>query len=81
MYMHGAEYSSLHPFLPANRLPVEFEGELESLDSYSAIHLFTDQLESSSNDNDNNDNNGDNTDGENNDGENNDVENAAAKSD
>ena len=47
MHMHGADYSSLHAILPADRLPLEFGGELDSLDSYSALYLFSEPLNES----------------------------------
>ena len=40
MRMHGADFSSLHEFIPPENLPAEFDGELETLDNYSAHLLF-----------------------------------------
>jgi len=45
--MHGADYSSLHEFLPPEHLPAEFGGQLSPLDAYSAVKLFEAELAAS----------------------------------
>lgn len=50
LHLHGADYESLHEFLPPSCLPQEFGGELEGLDTYSAATLFSDELSSRDND-------------------------------
>jgi len=42
--MHGADYASLHEFLPSEHLPAEFGGQLPPLDTYSAAKLFETEL-------------------------------------
>ena len=40
IHLHGADFSTLHDYLPAEHLPAEFGGQLPSLDSYNARLLF-----------------------------------------
>ena len=44
IHMHGADYASLHEFLPPEHLPAEFGGHLPPLDTYSAAKLFETEL-------------------------------------
>jgi hypothetical protein len=42
MQMHGADFTSLHEVISPEILPLEFGGQLEPLDAYSAEYLFED---------------------------------------
>lgn len=46
--MHGADFTSLYEYIQMEHLPLEFGGELPSLDSFSAKLLFQEIFEQSS---------------------------------
>ena len=47
IYMHGSDFTSLYEYIPMEQLPLEFGGQLHSLDSFSAKLLFQEMSEQS----------------------------------
>ena len=43
-HLHGNDFASLQEFVPASSLPEEYSGELELAETYSAVHLFSEEL-------------------------------------